>query len=74
MKCWNSAFNAQRLRVIIIIVQVRAVKICVAAIGGKPSLDPSYLVFEKNSFPATRLMPYYAETGRSGPLIGWLYG
>ncbi len=32
MKCWNSAFNAQRLRVIIINVQVGAVKIYVAAV------------------------------------------
>ncbi len=32
MKCWNSAFNAQRLRVIIVIVRVGAVKIYVAAV------------------------------------------
>jgi len=32
MKCWNSAFIAQRLRVIIVIVQVGAVKIYVAAV------------------------------------------
>jgi len=31
MKCWNSAFNAQGSRVIIVVVQVRAVKIYVAA-------------------------------------------
>jgi hypothetical protein len=31
MKCWNPAFNAQGSRVIIVIVQVRAVKIYVAA-------------------------------------------
>jgi hypothetical protein len=31
MKCWNSAFNPQGLSVIIIIVQVGAVKIYVAA-------------------------------------------
>ncbi len=31
--------------------------------------------FVKFSFPITRLMPYYAETGRSYPLIvAWLYG
>jgi hypothetical protein len=32
MKCWNSAFNAQCLRVIIVVIQVGAVKICVAAL------------------------------------------
>jgi hypothetical protein len=32
MKCWNSTFNAQGSRVIIIIVQVGAVKIYVAAV------------------------------------------
>ncbi len=30
MKCWNSAFNAQGSRVIIVVVQVRAVKMYVA--------------------------------------------
>ncbi len=30
MKCWNSAFNAQGSRVIIVVVQVGAVKIYVA--------------------------------------------
>jgi hypothetical protein len=32
MKCWNSAFNAQGSRVIVVIVQVGAVKIYVAAV------------------------------------------
>jgi hypothetical protein len=32
MKCWNSTFNAQCLRVIIIVVQVGTMKICVAAL------------------------------------------
>jgi NADH:ubiquinone oxidoreductase subunit 6 (subunit J) len=32
MKCWISAFNAQGLRVIIVVVQVGAVKIYVAAV------------------------------------------
>ncbi len=31
-KCWNSAFNAQGSRVIIVVVQVRGVKIYVAAV------------------------------------------
>jgi hypothetical protein len=32
MKCWNSPFNAQGSRVIIVVVQVGAVKIHVAAV------------------------------------------
>ncbi len=32
MKCWNSAFNAQGSKVIIVVVQVRAVKIYVTAV------------------------------------------
>jgi hypothetical protein len=34
MKCWNSAFNAQGSKVIIVVVQVGAVKIYVAAVQG----------------------------------------
>jgi hypothetical protein len=32
MKCWNSAFRAQGSRVIIVVVQVRALKIYIAAV------------------------------------------
>jgi hypothetical protein len=32
MKSWNSAFNAQSSRLIVIVVQLGAVKICVAAV------------------------------------------
>jgi hypothetical protein len=32
MKCWNSAFNAQSSRIIIVVVQIGAVKIYVAAV------------------------------------------
>jgi hypothetical protein len=32
MKCWNSAFNAQGLRLIIVVVQGGAVKIYVASV------------------------------------------
>ncbi len=32
MKCWNSVFNAQGSRLIIVVVQVRAVEIYVAAL------------------------------------------
>ncbi len=39
-------------------------------IGGKTSLGPKLFCFVKFSlFPVTRLMPYYAETGHSRPLI-----
>jgi hypothetical protein len=33
MKCWYSAFNAQGSRVIIVVVQLGAVKIYVATVG-----------------------------------------
>jgi hypothetical protein len=36
---------------------------------GKTRLGPSYFLFVKFSIPVTRLMPYYAEAGRSRPLI-----
>jgi hypothetical protein len=32
MTCWNSEFNAQGLRVIIVVVQIRALKVYVAAV------------------------------------------
>jgi hypothetical protein len=40
-------------------------------IGGKTSfMGPSYFVFVKSSFPVNKcLMPYYAGTGHSRPLI-----
>jgi hypothetical protein len=34
MKCWNSAFDAQGSRLIIVVVQIGAVKIYVASSGG----------------------------------------
>jgi hypothetical protein len=46
MKCWNSAFNAQGSRLIIVVVQVRAVKIYVAAVQAlrkKESQDETQL-------------------------------
>jgi hypothetical protein len=36
-------------------------------IGGKTSLDTSYFI-RKISFPVTRVMPYYVETGCFHPL------
>jgi hypothetical protein len=60
MKCSNSAFNAQGLRVIIVVAQVGVVKIYICSgkgkrgskdqtqfttkIGEKTSLDPDYFV------------------------------
>jgi len=87
MKCGNSAFSAQGCRVIIVVVQVGAVKTYVAAveaitkkerqdetqfttkIGETTSLGPNYFCFVKFSLPVTHLMPYYAKTGCSRPLI-----
>jgi hypothetical protein len=34
MKCWYSAFNAQGSRLIIVVVQLGAVKTYIAAVGG----------------------------------------
>jgi hypothetical protein len=55
MKCWNSAFNAQGSRVIILVVQVARVKALkenergvetqfTTKIGGKTSSGPGYFV------------------------------
>jgi len=55
MKCWNSALNAQGPRVIIVVVQVGAVKRWgekergdetqfATKIGGKTSLGPNYFI------------------------------
>ncbi len=41
-------------------------------IGGKTSFGVLVVSFCKISFPVTHLMPYYAETGDSRPLIAWL--
>jgi hypothetical protein len=84
MKCRNSAFNAQGWRAITVVLQVGAVKIYVAALKAlrkkrkRGSSLPPKLVeklvwvpaisFCKISFPVTHL------TGRSRPLIAWLYG
>jgi hypothetical protein len=38
-------------------------------IGGISNLGPSYFSFVNYSIPVPRLMPYYAETGCSRPLI-----
>ncbi len=84
MKCRNSAFNAQGSRVIIVVVKVGAGKIYVAAVqalGKKETHHETQCTTKiggfgcqlfpsvKVSFPITWLMPYYAETGCSHPLI-----
>jgi hypothetical protein len=89
MKCWNTEFHAEGSRVIILVVQVRAVKISVAVVeaprkeGMKLSFPPklveklvwvSVISFCRISFPVMHLMDYYAGTGRSSPLIMGLYG
>ncbi len=49
MKCWNSAFNAQGSRLVIVVVQLGAVKIYVAAVEalkkkGKTGWNPVSLL------------------------------
>jgi hypothetical protein len=41
-KCWNSTFNAQGLRLIIVVVEVRAVKIYVAAVEALSQKEKQY--------------------------------
>ncbi len=84
MKCWNSAFDAQGSRVIIVVAQVKQQWRCSGKRkeGMKLTL-PSKLVgklvwapvisFCKISFSVTHLMPYYAKTGHSRPQVAWLY-
>jgi hypothetical protein len=77
MKCWNSACNAQGSRVIIVLVQVGAVR-ALREKGMKLCIPPKLvwvpvISFCKISFPIKHLMPYYTETDHSRPLIAWLY-
>jgi hypothetical protein len=44
----------------------------ITKIGGETSLGSSYFVC-KISFPVTSWCPIIAKTGRSRPLIAWLY-
>jgi len=53
MKCWNSAFNAQGSRVIIVVVPLGAVKIYVAAVEAlrkKERQDETQLTTKIDSF------------------------
>jgi hypothetical protein len=82
MNCWNSAFNAQGSRVVIVGGQVGAVKIYVPAVetlrkeGTKLRLPPKLVEklvwvpvfsFCKISFPVRHLMPYYARNWPFSP-------
>ncbi len=85
MKCWNSAFNAQCSRVIVVVVQVGAVKIYVAAVETlrkKERQDETQFTtkiggktslgpsyFLKIFIPSYAFHACYAETDRSRPLI-----
>ncbi len=60
MKCLNSAFNAQGLRVIIVVVQVGAVKIYVAAMEA----------LRKKGYLSSVL----DQTQASGAVFSWPYG
>jgi hypothetical protein len=85
MKWWNSTFNAQGSRVIVVLVHLRAVKIYVAAVEAldmKLSLQPKsveklvwvpVILLCKIFIPMPRLMPCYVETGCSRPLIAGFY-
>jgi hypothetical protein len=46
MKCWNSAFHARGLRVIIVVVQVRAMKIYVAAVEALKKKERRHVKFQ----------------------------
>jgi hypothetical protein len=61
MKCWNSTFNAQGLKIIIIVVHVGVVKIHITIVD----------LFKKNERldEIMCLMHYYAKIGHSRPLI-----
>jgi len=81
MTCWNSVFNAQGSRVIIVVVQVGEVKIYVATVEAlrkkerqdETSLGPNSFVLQKISFPVRHFVAYYGQTGHSHALITGLY-
>jgi hypothetical protein len=59
MKCWNSAFNAQGWRVIIIVVQVGALKIHVAAVEALKKNGGCETEFTTKNGEKTSLDPSY---------------
>jgi hypothetical protein len=55
MKCWNSAFNARGSRLIIVVVQLEAVKLYVAAVealGKKERQDETQFATKIDGFPS----------------------
>jgi len=78
-KQWNfikSQSDAQSSRLIIVVLQVGAVKIYAAAVEAllTPKIGKKTSLILEFSFLVTRLMPYYAKTGLSHPLIARVYG
>jgi hypothetical protein len=59
MKCWNSAFNEERSRVIIVVVQVGAVKISVAAVQALRKKETQETQFTTKIGAQTSLGPSY---------------
>jgi hypothetical protein len=87
MKCWNSAFNAQGSRLIIVVVQVRAVKIYVVAVQAlrkKESQDETtklverlvwvpVISFHKIFIPTSAFDALLCQNWPFFPLIDWLF-
>jgi hypothetical protein len=83
MKCWYSAFCAQRSRLIIVVVQLGAVKIYVAAVEAGPRKDSLTLTFSEFHPPLNANVlvcmfffeshPVYDQTQGSGAVFLSLY-
>jgi len=58
MKCWNSAFNAEHSRVVIVTVQVGAVKIYVAAVDALKKKERQ----DETWFTEKKLMPFWVSS------------
>ncbi len=81
MKCWNSAFNAQGSRLVIVIVQLGAVKIYVAAVEAlrkKERQDETQFTTKFDGFlsfiPRGMLMYFSARFFDSHPVYGQTQG
>jgi hypothetical protein len=59
MKCWNSAFNAQGLRLIIVVVQVGAGCICSSSAGAQEKGKEDETQFTTKIGGKTNLGPIY---------------
>ncbi len=76
MKCWNSAFNAQGSRLIIVVVQFGAVKIYVAgveALRRKERQDQTWFITKIDGFPSFippwMLMYFFARLKKISPCV-----